>query len=66
LRKAHLELRLLEKSGGEESFGLARYLDKAAGAGERGLTRGGDTDVGGRAIVGIEVKLVISWVICCN
>jgi len=60
LRKAHLELHLLEKSGGEGSFGLARCLDKAAGAGERGLTRGEDTDVEGGAMVGVEVKLVIS------
>jgi len=34
LRKAHPELRLLEKSGEEGSFGLACCLDKAARAGE--------------------------------
>jgi len=33
LRKAHLELCSPEKSGGEGSFGLARCLDGAAGAG---------------------------------
>ena len=65
LRKARLELRLLEKSGGEGSFGFARCLDKAARAGEGGLTRGGDTGIGGRATVGAGVGLVISWVICC-
>jgi len=36
LRKAHLELRLLEKSGGEGSFGLVRCLDGAAGTGKEG------------------------------
>ena len=65
LRKAHLELCLLEKSGGEGSFGFARCLDKAARAGEGGLTRGGDMGIGGRATVGAGVGLVISWVICC-
>jgi len=64
-RKAYLELRSLEKSGGEGSFGLACCLDKAAGAGEGGLTRGGDVGIGGRATVGVGVGLVINWVICC-
>jgi len=49
LRKAHLELRSLEKLGGEGSFGLARCLDKVAGAGEGGVTRGGNTGIGGGA-----------------
>jgi len=65
LRKARLELCLLEKSGGEGSFGLACCLDKVARAGEGGLTRGGDTDIRGRATVGAGAGLVISWVICC-
>jgi len=65
LRKAHPELHLLEKSGGEGSFGLARCLDKAARAGEEGLTGGGDTGIGGRAMVGAGAGLVISWVIYC-
>ena len=60
LRKAHLELRLPEKSGGERSFGLACCLDKAARAGEGGLTRGGDAGIGGRATVGAKAGLVIS------
>ena len=60
LRKARLELRLPEKSGGERSFGLACCLDKAARAGEGGLTRGGDTGIGGRATVGAKAGLVIS------
>ena len=66
LRKARPELRSPEKSGGEGSFGLARCLDEAAGAGEGGVTRGGDTDIGGRAIVDIGAELVISWVTCCS
>jgi len=36
LRKARLELHLLEKSGGEGSFGLVRCLDGAAGTGKEG------------------------------
>jgi len=65
LRKAHPELHLLEKSGGEGSFGLACCLDKVARAGEGGLTKGEDTGIGGRATVGVGAGLVISWVICC-
>jgi len=38
LRKAHPELHSPEKLGGEGSFGLAYYLDGAAGAGEGGVT----------------------------
>jgi len=60
LRKAHLELRSPEKSGGEESFGLARCLDGAAGAGEGGVTGGGDMGIGGGATVGAGAGLVIS------
>ena len=66
LRKAHLELCLPEKSGEERSFGLARYLDEAARAGEEDLTGGGDAGIRGGATVGAGVELVISWVICCN
>jgi len=47
LRKARLELRSLEKLGGEGSFGLARCLDGAARAGEGGVTGGGDMGIGG-------------------
>ena len=65
LRKACLELHLLEKSGGEGSFGLACCLDKVAGVEKGGLTRGGNVGIGGRATVGIGAELVISWVICC-
>jgi len=49
LRKARPELRSPEKSGGEGSFGLARCLDEAAGAGEGGVTGGGDTGIGSGA-----------------
>jgi len=66
LRKPRLKLRSLEKLGGEGSFGLARYLDKAARAGEGGVTGGGDTGIGGGATVNAGAELVISWVICCN
>jgi len=51
LRKACLELRSPEKSGGEGSFGLARCLDRAARAGEGGVTKGGDTGIGGGVTV---------------
>jgi len=53
LRKARLELRSLEKSGGEGSFGLVRCLDGAAGTGEEGLTGGRDGGIGGGATVGM-------------
>jgi len=66
LRKARPELRSPEKLGGEGSFGLARYLDKAAGAEEGGVTGGGDTGIGGGATVDLGAELVISWVICCS
>jgi len=52
LRKACLELRSLEKSGGEGSFGLIRCLDGAAGTREGGLTGGRDMGIGGGATVG--------------
>jgi len=50
----------------EGSFGLARCLDGAASTGEGGVTRGGDTGIGGRVMVDAGVELVISWVICCS
>jgi len=53
LRKARLELHLLEKSGGEGSFGLIRCLDRAAETGEGGLTEGGHVGIGGKATVGV-------------
>jgi len=52
LKKARPELRLPEKSGGKESFGLVCYLDGVVGTGEGGLTGGGDVGIGGRATVG--------------
>ena len=52
LRKARLELRSLEKSGGEESFGLVHCLDGVDGTREGELTGGGDVGMGGRATVG--------------
>jgi len=60
LRKAHLELRSPEKSGGERSFGLARCLDRAAGVGEGGVTRGGDMGIRGGATVRAGAGPVIS------
>jgi len=60
LRKAHPELRLLEKSGGEGSFGLAHCLDGAARAGEGGVTGGGDMGIGGGATAGAGVGPVMS------
>ena len=41
-KKARPEVRSLEKSGGEGSFGLVRCLVRADGTGEGGLT-GGET-----------------------
>jgi len=52
LRKAHLELHLPEKSGGEGSFGLVCCLDGADGTGEEGLTGGRDGGIRGGATVG--------------
>jgi len=46
LKKAQLELRSLEKLGGEESFGLVRCLDGAVGTGEGGLTGGATVGAG--------------------
>jgi len=57
LRKAHLELCLLEKSGGEGSFGLVRCLDGADGTGEGGLTGSRDVGIGGGATVGTGVVM---------
>jgi len=57
LRKACPELHLPEKSGGEGSFGLVRYLDKADRTGEGGLTGGRDGSIGGRATVGAGVVM---------
>ena len=52
LRKARPELRSLEKSGGEGSFGLVCCLDRAAGTGEGGLTGGRDGGIRDGATVG--------------
>jgi len=52
LRKACPELRLLENSRREGSFGLVRCLDRADGTGEGGLTGGRDGGIGGGATVG--------------
>jgi len=60
LKKAQPELRLLEKSGGEGSFGLVRCLDGADRTGEGGLTGGGDVCIGGGATVGAGARPVIS------
>jgi len=60
LRKARPELRSLEKSGGEGSFGLIRCLDGAAGAGEGGIARGGDMGIRGGTTAGVGVEPVMS------
>ena len=57
LRKAHPELHLPEKSGGEGSFGLVCCLDGVDGTGEEGLTGGGDMGIGGGATVGVEAVI---------
>jgi len=60
LKKARPELHSPEKLEGEGSFGLAHCLDRAAGAGEGGVTGGGDMSIGGGATVGAKAGPVIS------
>ena len=57
LRKARLELHLLEKSGGEGSFGLICCLDRADKTGEEGLTGGRDVGMGSRATIGVRAVM---------
>jgi len=57
LRKARLELCLLEKSGGKGSFGLVCCLDGADGTEEGGLTGDRDMGIGGGATVGAGVVM---------
>jgi len=64
-KKARPEVRSLEKSGREGSFGLIRCLVGADGTGEGGLTGGGDVVNRGGATVGAGAGTVISWVSCC-
>jgi len=59
-KKARPEVRSLEKSGGEGSFGLVRCLVGADRTGEGGLTGGGDVVNGDRATVGAGAGAVIS------
>ena len=59
-KKARLEVRSPEKSGGEGSFGLVCCLVGADGTGEGGLTGGGDVVTGGEATVGAGAGAVIS------
>jgi len=57
LREAHPELRSLEKSGGEESFGLICCLDRVDRTGEGGLTGSRDGGIRGRVTVGAGVVM---------
>ena len=57
LRKARPELHLLEKSGGEGSFGLICCLDRADRTGEEGLTGGRDVGMGSRATIGVRAVM---------
>jgi len=59
-KKAQPEVRSLEKSGGEGSFGLVRCLVGVDRTGEGGLTGGGDVVNGGGATVGAGAGAVIS------
>jgi len=59
-KKARPEVRSLEKSGGEGSFGLVRCLVRADGTREGELTGGGDVVTGGGATVGVGAGPVIS------
>jgi len=60
LRKGRPELRSLEKSGGERSFGLIRCLDRVAGAGKGGIAGGRDMGIRGGATAGAGVRPVMS------
>jgi len=57
LRKARPELRSLEKSRGEGSFGLICCLDRADGTGEKGLIGGRNVSIRGRATIGAGVVM---------
>jgi len=59
-KKARPEVRSLEKSGGEGSFGLVCCLVGVDGTGEGGLTGGGDIVTWGRVTVGAGAGPVIS------
>jgi len=59
-KKARPEVRSLEKSDREGSFGLVCCLVGADGTGEGGLTEGGDIVTGGGATVGARAGPVIS------
>jgi len=60
LKKTRLELHLLEKSEGEESFGLAGCLGRAARTGGGELTGGGSMGIGDGVTVGAKAGLVMS------
>ena len=57
LKKARPELRSLEKSGGERSFGLVCCLNGTDRTGKGELTGGRNADIGGRATVGAGVVM---------
>jgi len=57
LRKARPELHLLEKSGGERSFGLVCCLHRVDRTREGGLTGGKDRGIGGGATVGARAVM---------
>jgi len=59
-KKARPEVRSLEKSDREGSFGLVCCLVRADGTGEEGLTGEGDVVTGGGVTVGAETGPVIS------
>jgi len=59
-KKARLEVRSPEKSGGEGSFGLVRCLVGADGTGEGGLIGEGNVVTRGGATIGAGAGPVIS------
>ena len=59
-KKARPEVRSPEKSGGEGSFGLVRYLVGVDGTREGGLTGGGNVVTGGGVTIGAGAGPVIS------
>jgi len=59
-KKARPEVRSLEKSGGEGSFGLVHCLVGVDGTGEGELAGGGDIVIGGGVTVGAGTGPVIS------
>jgi len=55
----------IQHAGVEEGSSRTLFAREVWGREEGGLTREGDTGIGGRVTVGAGAGLVTSWVICC-